>query len=135
MAQKTKPACPICRRAVDWTEKRKVGSRTYVYAVHKEFKTESGRWRVKRCFLGPREGYIHGAKTHIGLGLRLRGYTDPNRVIDYLSALIKYVEEAEMDGGRKARVLKLLKDASEILEKELTTPISVEEDELEQQTT
>jgi len=122
MARKSKPTCPICKRPIDWTENRKVGSRTYVYAVHKLEKTESGRWRVKRCFLGPKEGYIHGAKTHLGLGMILRGYTDPNRVIDYLNALIDYVREVEMDTYRKARVLKLLKDASEILEKELTTP-------------
>jgi hypothetical protein len=127
MARKTKPTCPICKRQIDWTENRKVGNRTYVYAVHKEFKTESGRWKVKRCFLGPKEGYIHGSKTHIGLGIRLKGYTDSNRVIDYLNALIDYVREVEMDTYRKARVLKLLKDASEILEKELTT--HVEEDE------
>jgi hypothetical protein len=127
MAQKSKPTCPICKRPIDWTENRRVGSRTYVYAVHKFEKTESGRWRVKRCFLGPKEGYIHGAKTHIGLGMILRGYTDPNRALDYLRALIDYVTEAEMEWSSKARVLKLLKDASEILEKELTT--HVEEDE------
>jgi hypothetical protein len=121
MARKSKPTCPICKRQIDWVENRKVGSRTYVYAVHREFKTESGRWRVKRCFLGPKEGFIHGAKTHIGLGMILRGYTDPNRVLDYLNALIDYVKEVEMDSFRKARVLKMLKDASEILEKELTT--------------
>jgi hypothetical protein len=122
MAQKSKPTCPICKRQIDWVENRKVGSRTYVYAVHKLEKTESGRWRVKRCFLGPKEGYIHGAKTHIGLGIRLKGYTDSNRVIDYLRALTAYVTEAEMDNSSKARVLFLLKQAADILEKELTTP-------------
>jgi hypothetical protein len=122
MARKSKPTCPICKRQIDWTENRKVGSRTYVYAVHKLEKTESGRWRVKRCFLGPKEGYIHGSKTHIGLGLRLRGYTDPNRALDYLRALIDYLTGAEMEKSSKARVLFLLKQAAQILEKELTTP-------------
>jgi hypothetical protein len=119
MTQKNKPACPICNLPIDWTENRRVGSRTYVYAVHKMEKTESGRWRVKRCFLGPKEGYIHGSKTHIGLGLRLRGYTDPNRALDYLRALIDYLTGAEMEKSSKARVLFLLKQAADILEREL----------------
>ena len=61
--------CPRCGRPYDWVERRKVRTgpntyRYYYYAVHLDRETK----RREACYLGPVDGYSHGAVTHQDVG-------------------------------------------------------------------
>jgi hypothetical protein len=61
--------CPRCGRPYDWVERRKVRTgpntyRYYYYAVHLDRETR----RRDVCYLGPVDGYSHGAVTHQDVG-------------------------------------------------------------------
>jgi hypothetical protein len=61
--------CPRCGRPYDWVERRRVKTglgtyRYYYYAVHLDRETK----RREVCYLGPVDGYSHGAVTHQDVG-------------------------------------------------------------------
>lgn len=98
---KDKPICPRCGLPIDWYERVRQGNRVYLYAVHYlgYEKTPSGKIRkkVKKCYLGPETAYIYASTTHQNIGLILRGAHDPERVLDYLDALIRYLESPHFE--------------------------------------
>jgi hypothetical protein len=57
MAQSQLEACPRCGEPISFIERRKMGNRVYLYAVHYYgYKRDSHgkvRPRLKRCYLGP----------------------------------------------------------------------------------
>jgi hypothetical protein len=58
--------CPRCGKPFNYLSTTTIGKRTYVYAVH-VIKAE-GKNHIKKCYLGPREGYykvegLHEQKT------------------------------------------------------------------------
>ena len=57
MAQPQPEVCPRCGEPISFIERRKIGNRVYLYAVH-YYGFERGprgkvRPRLKRCYLGP----------------------------------------------------------------------------------
>lgn len=55
--------CPRCGISYSYIERKKVGSRVYIYAVHY---TRVGRVRrVRRCYLGPADRYIYVERIHM----------------------------------------------------------------------
>jgi len=88
--------CPKCGNPYSWIESRVVGKRVYYYAVHVYKDPETGKRRVKRCYLGP-EVYVYVSKLHEKEGLTLKGLRDSQRALEYLDALIKYLQGVELD--------------------------------------
>lgn len=84
-----KGICPRCGVKINWIERRRVGDSIYYYAVH-ETKIE-GKRHIRKCYLGP-ETYEYVSRTHAREGLVLRGLLDSDRVLDYLDAIIAYLE-------------------------------------------
>jgi len=91
--------CPRCGKSVDWIERRKVGDRVYVYAVHVTRTKKGGRVKrkIRKCYLGPADKYEYVSRLHSKEGLEFRGLLDRNRAIAYLDALIKYLENVELN--------------------------------------
>jgi len=59
MAQSQLEACPRCGEPISFIERRKMGNRVYLYAVH-YYGYERGpngkpRPKLRRCYLGPEE--------------------------------------------------------------------------------
>jgi hypothetical protein len=79
--------CPRCGRKIDWYEKHKIGNRVYVYAVH-YLGYENGKYKYKKCYLGPLDSYKYVSKTHEREGLLLYGALHEERSIDYLEILL-----------------------------------------------
>jgi len=119
--KKDKPICPRCGRPIDYFDRVKRGDRVYLYAVHYEGYEKVGgkiRKRVKKCYLGPIDAYTYVSKTHSNIGLILRGAHDPERVIDYLDALIHYLENpgVDLDPGLLRRIAAKLRELADSLE-------------------
>jgi hypothetical protein len=109
MVEKT---CPKCGGRYNYIEVKKVRNRNYVYAVH----VENGK--RKRCYLGAKDGYIYVSITHSDVGLKLKGASDGDRVLEYLETLLDYVKDNMVDDAKRFRVISLLKEALEVLEGE-----------------
>jgi hypothetical protein len=75
--------CPRCGQPYNWLEKRTIGDRTYLIAVH----VVNGVREI--CYLGPVGGYKIGAKTHPFL--QLTGFGANPR--EELERRLKYIEE------------------------------------------
>jgi len=90
--------CPRCGKPYSWIEKKrpKNGSRVYYYAVHVFKDPETGKRTVKRCYLGPEE-YVYVSMLHVREGLTLKGLRDSQRALEYLDALIAYLQSVELD--------------------------------------
>jgi len=90
--------CPRCGEPISWFERRAVGNRIYVYAVHVTTVREGGRVKrkVRKCYLGPEDSYEYVSKLHKKEGLVLKGLVSSKRAIDYLDALIRYLESVEI---------------------------------------
>jgi len=98
MSEKGK-ICPRCGERYSWLERRVVREEgreyEYFYAVH-EYR-ESGKRRVKKCYLGPAE-YRYVSLTHeTKEGLVFSGLLDSNRAIKYLYSIMAYIERAAGD--------------------------------------
>jgi len=98
MSEKGK-ICPRCGECYSWLERRGVreGGREYeyFYAVH-EYR-ESGKRRIKKCYLGPAE-YRYVTTTHeTKEGLVFSGLLDSNRAIKYLYSIMAYIERVASD--------------------------------------
>lgn len=81
--------CPRCGNEYSYLEYRKTESNTYVYAVHEVYIKGKGRQRW-RCYLGPIGRYKYSNLTNPFLNLR--GLSDPDRVYDYVTSLLNYIE-------------------------------------------
>ena len=86
--------CPRCGAPFKWLERRRIGNRVYYYAVH-ELRV-GGRRYIKKCYLGP-ETYTYVTKLHSREGLELRGLVDRSRVLEYLDAIIGYLQSVELE--------------------------------------
>jgi hypothetical protein len=80
-------ACPRCGLSVSWFERHKRGNREYVYAVHVLGYSNKKRL-VRKCYLGPVDSYEYVSKMHFKEGLEFFGYTNPDRVFEYLDAIL-----------------------------------------------
>jgi hypothetical protein len=109
MVEKT---CPKCGLKYSYIDYKKVGNRVYAYAVHVE------HGKRKRCYLGARDGYVHVSVTHADIGLKLKGLSSEDRVLEYLETLLDYVKDNMVDDAKRFRVISLLKEALEVLEGE-----------------
>jgi len=89
--------CPRCGAPYSWIERRESGGRVYYYAVH-VYKDSSGKRRVKKCYLGPEE-YEYVSRLHAKEGLTLKGLRDSQRALEYLDALIAYLQTVELDNA------------------------------------
>jgi len=109
-------ACPRCGSKYNWIEHHKRGERIYLYAVHKEGKGKNAkRWK---CYLGPADSYVYVTRTHRQEGLRLKGLADIDRALEYLDALINYIETVELDGAVRLKLAERFKRLAEVLERE-----------------
>ena len=107
--------CPRCGGLISWLERRKVGSQTYVYAVHyKGYDVVEGkiRKRVKRCYLGPEDRYRYVTMLHIKEGLILKGLVEDKRWFEYLEAILEFLYSDKHNLG-KGEILQI----AELLEK------------------
>ncbi len=114
--------CPRCGAFVSWFETHRRGDREYVYAVH-YLGYSKGRKAVRKCYLGPAESYDYVSRLHYRIGLELYGFTNPNRVFEYLDVLLEALPEAvEKLNNKEAdkvidRLIQKMRKAIEILEK------------------
>ena len=115
-ARKEVRLCPKCGLPYDWVERRKVGGRVYLLAVH----VVKDRQRSYRrfCYLGPAEGYAVGRATH-GF-MELRGFEldkrmDVNRLLEYLRQLLSALTGEELYGGDSELRRKALGEVRRIL--------------------
>ena len=75
---------------------------------------------VSKCYLGPRI-YEYVSRLHSREGLVLKGLSDPERILDYLDAIINYIETmSRLDEDlvkrirhRARKLLRILKQLSE----------------------
>ena len=86
--------CPRCGLPYSYIERRVVGGRVYLYAVHIYKAKEGGKTkrRVRKCYLGPEDSYEYVSMMHEREGLRLKGLMNRERIIEYLDAIIRYIE-------------------------------------------
>lgn len=106
--------CPRCGGKYAYIETHTRGDRSYVYAVHREGKgKEARRWK---CYLGPSDGYAYVSKTHRKEGLVLKGLQDADRAVEYLDALIAYIETTELTESIRRRLAIKFRQLAEVLE-------------------
>lgn len=119
MARSVLNVCPRCGLPYSYVEERKVGDRVYYYAVH--YSRVNGRRYVHRCYLGP-SVYEYVSRLHQREGLVLKGLSDPERILDYLDAIINYIKLKNIDPDLskriKSRARKLLKILKELEQQE-----------------
>ena len=84
--------CPRCGLPVNWVERKRVGRRSYLYAVH-YMGVEGGRRRIRKCYLGPEDSYEYVSRLHSREGLVLRGVWDEDRILEYLDTIARYLKE------------------------------------------
>ncbi len=82
--------CPRCGLPYSYIERRKNGDRVYYYAVHYS-RVDGGKRKVHKCYLGP-DTYEYVSRLHVREGLILKGLSDPERVLEYLDAIINYIK-------------------------------------------
>ena len=117
-----KPLCPRCGRPVDWVERVRIGGRVYLYAVHyggyEKLENGKARKKVEKCYLGPEDAYIYATTTHENLGLVLKGTHDSGRVLDYLDALVRYLERPglELRSERLRQIAAKLRELADSLD-------------------
>jgi hypothetical protein len=100
--------CPICGDIIDSIERRPTESNVYLYAVHLE--KEGGKWRVRKCYLGPESQYIYVSKFHEREGLVLRGLMDFDRALEYLERLKEYFKSIQLEDSRRERLQRIIMD-------------------------
>jgi len=118
MASALLKICPRCGLPYSYVERRVVGDRVYYYAVH--YSRVNGKRMVSKCYLGPRI-YEYVSRLHSREGLVLKGLSDPERILDYLDAIINYIETmSRLDEDlvkrirhRARKLLRILKQLSE----------------------
>lgn len=111
--RKFKGICPVCGQPYSWIETKMIGSQVYYYYVH-YMGVEGKKKRVRKCYLGP-QSYIYVSKLHEKERLVLRGLVDKDRGIEYLRALINWLEITELDKNTALQLAKLFERAAKIL--------------------
>ena len=111
-SEKEKERCPRCGAPVSYFEEHRRGDRVYVVAVHYEgYDRETGRKRVRKCYLGPKNSYAYVTQMHEREGLVLKGMGDRDRVLEYLDAIIHYLETLEYESEEEVKRLAEIGDA------------------------
>ena len=105
--------CPRCGERYSYIDVRVRGGRVYYYAVH--YYREGSRRRVRKCYLGPRE-YVYASLTHAREGLRFRGLVDPMRVLDYLEAIVGFLERVGVPEPRRREAAERLRRLADRLD-------------------
>ena len=98
--------CPRCGQKYNWLNEftTKTG-RVYIYAVH-VVSWRNGKPKVRKCYLGPKDGYVYVSKMHEKEGLDLRPLTDTERALEYLEEIVDYLNEKGSEEQKKeARAL------------------------------
>jgi hypothetical protein len=113
-----KPVCPKCGLPYDWIEKRKVGGREYLLAVHV---VKDGDKKGKRIhhYLGPKDRYVFAKASHSFMELRgfaLDKASDVKRLVDYLRNILDTLTDKEFYGGDEELYNNTLKEVRQILE-------------------
>jgi len=82
-------------------------------AVHREGKGKNAkRWK---CYLGPSDGYVYVSKTHKKEGLVFKGLQDMDRAVEYIDALIAYIEAVELDENTRIRLAEKFEELAKVL--------------------
>jgi hypothetical protein len=81
--------CPKCG-STGYLDKRKIGNRVYIYVIHVE--RAEGRRKVRRCYVGPEEGYVHAEQVH---NIGLTNIMDQDYVLTAILSLERAVEQLE----------------------------------------
>ena len=90
--------CPRCGKPYSYTERHKIGNRIYLYAVHYERYERLNnkiKKKVRKCYLGPENGYEYAVKR-----LSKEGFLwlkDRQNAMDYLDSLIRYLQACKID--------------------------------------
>ena len=108
-----KEICPRCGREISWIEKRVIGSRTYLYAVHRVGRS------IKKCYLGPEDTYIYVSKTHSNDGLIFWGLIRSDRLKLYLSSILQALSSSDFSEEDLRDILFALRDAERVIEEKL----------------
>jgi len=88
--------CPRCGCSFSYIKEKKINGRVYLYAVH-YYRDDSGRRRMRECYLGPKDYYEYVTKMHEKEGLVLKGLICAERLIEYLDAIIDYMKNNNVD--------------------------------------
>jgi hypothetical protein len=99
--------CDRCGDRFSYIEARERNGHTYFYAVHR-IKTEEGRVKIHKCYLGPR-GYYYVVLLHKDSGLPLTGILDKDRYIEYLESVLGHLASNELSREQNDRVKRLIK--------------------------
>ena len=93
--------CPRCGQKYNWlNEVSNKNGRVYVYAVH-VISWKNGKPKVRKCYLGPKDGYVYVSKMHEKEGLDLRPLTDVDRALEYLEEIVDYLNEKGSEEQKK----------------------------------
>ena len=99
--------CPRCGQTYSYIERRKLkgSGKEYFYAVHMH--KEGGKWRKRRCYLGPKR-YDYVATLQ---GIQLYGLMERSekRLLEYLHDIISDLEKLSGRLGEddRSRILEL----------------------------
>jgi len=91
--------CPKCggeKGPLLWVERKRIGGRVYLYAIHPSSENKSG---YTSCYLGPEGEYEYVSRLHAREGLVLRSILDEDRALDYLERLIEHIENKAEEGA------------------------------------
>lgn len=102
--------CPRCGQRISALAKQKVGDRVYLYAQHYLGTDENGRRIIKKCYLGPLDGYVYVTKMHSDIGLTLRAIADKRRLLEYITTLLNTLLVKDVDEEVLEEVLETLND-------------------------
>ena len=110
--------CPRCGLEYSYIEKRVVGGRVYLYAVHVMKVRESGRVKrkVRKCYLGPEDSYEYVSMLHEREGIRLRGLVREDRALEYFDSLLNYVIRKDLSREAALKLISRLKEVVKVLE-------------------
>ncbi|MCD6243944.1 MAG: hypothetical protein J7J65_01755 [Candidatus Korarchaeota archaeon] len=83
----TEKVCPRCGQPYSYIERKEIRGtqQKYYYAVH--LVKEEGKWKKKRCYLGPKV-YAYATKIQ---GFQLYGLMETKRLIEYLEDITQEI--------------------------------------------
>ena len=110
--------CPRCGLEYSYIERRVIGGRVYLYAVHVTRVREGGRVkrRVRKCYLGPEDSYEYVSMLHEREGIRLRGLVKEDRALEYFDTLLSYVIDKDLNKELALKLISKLKEVIKVLE-------------------
>ena len=111
--------CPRCGLEYSYVETHRRRRRLYIVAVHYYgYERVGGRIKkkVKKCYLGPKDGYIYVTRTHGDLGLTFKGLADRDRLYSYMQELAA-ASKAGASREEARRLARLLEEIALILKR------------------